>query len=116
MCSSLPEGTPIVRDIMRVYFYNRLVLLKQKVPSVNSVTQQLIAYCKKLETPIIADTEIVRKITRVIEKHDHYKKSMHRQTHTQKCNEQKFINLLNEPFDIFHKTNYHHNKKIKLDT
>lgn len=116
VCSSLPEGTPLVRDIMRVYFYNRLVLLKQKGASVNSVTQDLIAYWKESGTTIIADTEIVRKISRVIEKHDNYKKSMHRQTHTQECNERKFIDLLNEPFDIFPKQNYHHNKKMKLDT
>lgn len=41
---------------------------------------------------------------------------MHRQSQTHICNEKEFIDQLDESFDIFPKSNYHHNEEMKLET
>lgn len=107
----LPEGLVTIRDVMRVYYNYRLVLLKSKKQSVNCVMKELIAHWKSFDVNTIASQDVVRKINNIIDKHDLYKKSMHRATETQRINERNFVNLLNEPFEMAPKTNYHRNKK-----
>lgn len=113
--SSFPDGIVTVRDALRVYFYYRIVLLKQRKPSVTSLANDMIAHWNKLGIATMEDQDIARKINKILDKHDLYKKSMHRNTSTQRLNEQKFIDLLHERFDIFSKVNYHPNKKNKLE-
>lgn len=112
--SCFPEGSPTIREVLRVYFYYRFVLLKQKDTSVKSIANNLIAHWRNLGLGTIADQDVVRKIEKVIEKYDLYKKSMHRDTPTQRCNERKLVSLLDERFDIAPKINYH-NKKQKVE-
>lgn len=109
--STFPDGTPTVREVLRVYFYHRLVLSQQKKPCVNIVSKNLIEHWKYLGTATIELSDVVRKLNKIIEKYDSYKKSMHRDTQTQRLNEQKFVSLLNQHFDIAPKANYHHNKE-----
>lgn len=113
--ASLPNGLPTVRDMLRVYFHYRLVLMKQKGPSVNIVAKDVIAQYDNLGIASIVVQDVVRKIHRVIDRYDSYKKSMHRESHTQRRNEKELIDLLSEQFNISPKVNYHFNKKKKLD-
>lgn len=109
----LPQGIPTVREVLRVYFNYRLVLKSAKKESVHSVVKDLISHSKRLELNNIANQDIVRKINVVIDKYDSYKRSMHRDTKTQRQNEQKFVILLDQLFEIAPKTNYHHTKNDK---
>lgn len=111
--SNMPEGFPTNRDVLRLYLYHRLVSLKQKMPSITCVTKELIAHCKMLEGATVAEQVVVRKIKKAINNYDSYKKSMHRETNTQKNNEQLFINFLNDRFDITQKSNNPQNRKQK---
>lgn len=104
------EVLPTIREVMRVYFHYRLVLLTSKKDSVARVIKDLIEHAKNLGVDTIRDFDAIRKINNVISKHEAFKKSMHRDTETQRLNERKFIDLLNQPFVIATTPNYHRNK------
>lgn len=82
VCPSFVEGLLTVRDVFRVYFYYCLVLLEQKNPSVISVAKDIIAHCNASGTSTMAVQDVVRIIHLLINEHDAYKKSMHRQSYS----------------------------------
>lgn len=61
----------------------------------------------------MAEQDIERKVSNIIEKYDSYKKNMHRETKTQERNERIFIQLLAERFFVAAKESYRNNAKSK---
>lgn len=108
----LPLGAPTIRDTLKVYFNHRLIFLRSKKESISSIATELMTHFQNSKIETIAKQEIVRKVFAIIDKYDTYKKTMYRDTDTQRRNEQKFVDLLNTQFDIVPKQNYHRNKNI----
>lgn len=113
------NGIPSIRDVMKKYFFNHLVLHNSIKASVIDASKKLLTVWKKLNETAIRDKHVVVKIKKVLKKFEHLKRSKHRRTAIQINHEQKFIKLLDSRFDIAPKLNYHHNKpgsKPKIHT
>lgn len=106
----LPVGLPTFGDVLRNYFYHRLVYLKQKGPSFIDVAKELIVHWELLENTPVAQRDVVRRIKNIVEMYDSLKKGKHRRTSNQINYEQRFVQVLDKTFDIAPKVNYHHNK------
>lgn len=91
LTSSLPKGCVTVRDVLRVYYFYRSVLMKERKSSINSLAKDLQAHYLEEGISTIAPKDICRKIDKAIEEHESYKKSMYRESKTQNCNEHKFV-------------------------
>lgn len=113
---SLPEGFVTIQDVLRVYYFHRLEIKLEKKSCISNLSKNLHAHYLNVGVTTIAPKDISRKIVKAIGDHESYKKSMYRENQTQRCNEEKFIDFLNERFEIFPKTNYHPNKKSKLES
>lgn len=118
--SNLPDTTVTVRDMLRVYYYYRTVLLKERNSCINSLAKNLQAHHLQIGISTIEPKDISRKINKAVREHESYKKIyilyMYRESKTQKSNEKKFVDFLGSRFDIFPKPNYHHDMKIKIQT
>lgn len=68
--SKLTEGSLTNRGVLRVYFHYRLVVIKDKKPSVKIVAEDLISQQKNLGiTSLVAEQDVVRKINIIIDKY-----------------------------------------------
>lgn len=110
--STFPDGLVTVRDVLRVYYYYRRKLSKTKLQSVHSVAQDLIIHWNNLGVCTMVKRDIVQKINKFIDQYDSCTKNMHRESQTQKINERKFVDQLNERMEI--KKKAARNRKIRI--
>lgn len=80
------------------------------------MAKDLVAHFEKSGVSTIVWYDIAKKIKQIIDKYASFKKSIHRDTKTQRLNEEKFVDLFVKRLDIFRKSVTTITKKIKRES
>lgn len=93
-------GLPSNQDVLQLYFHHRFVSNKSILESGKSVINDVVNLYKKFGVPVISDFNAVRKLTELRNKWTNLNKSKNRHAAKDIKNQDKFLKVLDQLFDI----------------